>query len=45
MHCLVTSAKELLKEAKLQKHRIVFEDARQDELQVKTVCWSLSPRV
>jgi len=43
MQFLVASAKEFLKEDKLQKHRIVFEDDSKDELQDKRLC--LPPRV
>jgi len=43
MQCLVASAKEFLKEDKLQKRQMVFEDDSKDELQVRRLC--LPPRV
>jgi len=45
MHCLLASAKQFLKEDQPQKRRMVFKDNTQDELQVKRLCSSLSPRV
>jgi len=42
MQCLVASVKEFLKEAQLQKRRMIFEDDSKDELQVKRLC--LPPR-
>jgi len=42
IQCLVTSAKECLKEDQLQKGRMVFKDDSKDELQVKRPCLPLT---